>query len=356
MSYDGETRIDIKSMTLDELTAEFKAGGFPAFRAKQVFAWLHKKRALSFEDMTDLPASMRSGLEDRYVIHGVRIERKLVSQIDGTVKYLYRLDDGETVEAVLMHYKHGTSLCVSTQAGCRMGCSFCASTIAGFERNLLPSEMLDEVYAAQQDSGERVDGMVLMGIGEPLDNFDNVIKFLRLISCEQGQNMGMRHISLSTCGLVDKIYELMELDMQLTLSISLHASNDERRRKLMPVAKRWSIDELLRACREYYRRTGRRISFEYALISGENDSEADALELAALLRGSGSHVNLIQVNRVEETGYRRGTRENTERFRALLERQGINATIRRELGSDINAACGQLRRESRQSAGREVES
>ncbi len=346
MSSEGETRADIRSMTLDELTAEFKANGFPAFRARQVFAWLHKRRAASFEDMTDLPASMRGELEDKYVIYGVRIERKLVSRLDGTVKYLYRLSDGETVEAVLMHYKHGTSLCVSTQAGCRMGCSFCASTIAGFARNLLPSEMLDEVYAAQQDSGERVDGMVLMGIGEPLDNFDNVIRFLRLISCEQGQNMGMRHISLSTCGLVDKIYELMRLDLQLTLSISLHASNDERRRKLMPVARRWSIDELLRACREYYRHTGRRISFEYALISGENDGEADALELAELLRGSGCHVNLIQVNRVEETGYRRGTRENTERFRAVLEGQGVNATIRRELGSDINAACGQLRRES----------
>ncbi|MBQ2756547.1 MAG: 23S rRNA (adenine(2503)-C(2))-methyltransferase RlmN [Oscillospiraceae bacterium] len=339
---------DIKSMSPDELAEEFKAKKLPAFRAKQVFAWLHQKRATSFAEMTDLPAAMREQLDGEYVIHSVKIERKLVSKIDGTVKYLYRLDDGETVEAVLMHYKHGTSLCVSTQAGCKMGCTFCASTIAGFERNLLPSEMLDEVYAAQQDSGERVDGMVLMGIGEPLDNFDNVIKFLRLVSCKEGQNMGMRHISLSTCGLVDKIYDLMEMDLQLTLSISLHASNDERRKKLMPVARRWSIAELLKACREYYKRTGRRISFEYALIGGENDSEADAEELAALLGGSGCHVNLIQVNKVEESGYKRGTRENTERFRALLEKRGINATIRRELGSDINAACGQLRREQKQ--------
>ena len=344
-----KAKTDIKSMSIEELAEAFKENGFPAFRAKQVFDWLHVKRAVSFAEMTNIPVAMREQLDEEYVIHSVKIERKLVSKIDGTIKYLYRLDDGETVEAVLMHYKHGTSLCVSTQAGCKMGCTFCASTIAGFERNLLPSEMLDEVYAAQQDSGERIDGMVLMGIGEPLDNFDNVIRFLRLISCKEGQNMGMRHISLSTCGLVDRIYDLMELDMQLTLSISLHASNDERRKKLMPVAKRWSIDELLKACREYYKKTGRRISFEYALIGGENDSEADAAELAALLNGSGCHVNLIQVNKVEESGYRRGTRENTERFRSLLEKRGINATIRRELGSDINAACGQLRRESKNS-------
>jgi len=341
-----DDRTDIRSMSLDELTADFAEKGVPAFRARQTFGWLHRKRATGFGDMTDLPAALRERLEKEYVIHNVKIERKLCSRLDDTVKYLFRLDDGEAVEAVLMHYKHGTSLCVSTQAGCRMGCSFCASTIAGFGRDLLPSEMLDEVYAAQQDSGERIDGMVLMGIGEPLDNFDNVVKFLRLISCPDGQNMGMRHISLSTCGLVDRIYDLMELDLQLTLSISLHAADDERRRKLMPVARRWSIAELLEACRAYYSRTGRRISFEYALISGENDGEEDALKLAGLLKGSGSHVNLIQVNKVEETGYRRGTRENTERFRAALERQGINATIRRELGADINAACGQLRREN----------
>ncbi len=338
---------DLRSLTYEKLCEEIKAMGLPAFRAKQIYEWLHQKRAGSYDEMTNLPAALRERLKSEYPLAAVSVERKLVSKIDGTVKYLFRLGDGEHVEGVRMAYKRGGSLCISTQCGCRMGCTFCASTLTGLCRNLTPSEMLSEVYLAAKDAeenGEKIASIVLMGIGEPLDNFYNVMDFLTIVTSEQGFNMGMRHISLSTCGLVDKIYKLAEKKLQLTLSVSLHAPNDEIRRRTMPIARRYPIDELIKACRDYFDTTGRRISFEYALIDGVNDQPEHAMELIALLKGMGAHVNLIPVNKVNETGYRRGKRETVEAFCKLLNDNGQNATIRRELGSDINAACGQLRR------------
>ncbi len=338
---------DLRSLTYEKLCEEIKAMGLPAFRAKQIYEWLHQKRAGSYDEMTNLPAALRERLKSEYPLAAVSVERKLVSKFDGTVKYLFRLGDGEHVEGVRMAYKRGGSLCISTQCGCRMGCTFCASTLTGLCRNLTPSEMLSEVYLAAKDAeenGEKIASIVLMGIGEPLDNFDNVMDFLTIVTSEQGFNMGMRHISLSTCGLVDKIYKLAEKKLQLTLSVSLHAPNDEIRRRTMPIARRYPIDELIKACRDYFDTTGRRISFEYALIDGVNDQPEHAMELIALLKGMGAHVNLIPVNKVNETGYRRGKRETVEAFCKLLNDNGQNATIRRELGSDINAACGQLRR------------
>lgn len=338
---------DLRSLTYEKLCGEVKNMGLPAFRAKQIYEWLHQKRAASYDEMTNLPAALRERLKAEYPLADVVIERKLVSKIDGTVKYLFRLGDGEHVEGVRMAYKRGGSLCISTQCGCRMGCTFCASTLTGLCRNLTPSEMLCEVYLAAKDaeeSGEKIASMVLMGIGEPLDNFDNVMDFLTIVTSEQGFNLGMRHISLSTCGLVDKIYKLAERKLQLTLSVSLHAPNDEIRRRTMPIARRYPIEELIKACKDYFDITGRRISFEYALIDGVNDKPEHAMELIALLKGMGAHVNLIPVNRVNETGYRRGKRESVEAFCKLLNDNGQNATVRRELGSDINAACGQLRR------------
>lgn len=338
---------DILSLTYDELNKELLSEGLKAFRVKQIFSWLHSKRVNSFDEMTDLPATLRTDLANKYSFPNVTVERRLVSKIDGTVKYLFALKDGEHVEGVLMDYKRGGALCISTQAGCKMGCTFCASTPAGFSRNLTAGEMLEEVYLAQKDaaqSGGHVASIVLMGIGEPLDNFANVLDFLNIVTDERGFNMGMRRISLSTCGLVDKIYELAQRKLQLTLSVSLHAPNDEIRSHTMPVAKRWSMDKLLKACKDYFSITGRRISFEYALIDGVNDSDANALELSNLLKGMGAHVNLIPVNEVKESGYRRGKRESVARFQQMLINNGINATVRRELGADINAACGQLRR------------
>lgn len=338
---------DLRSFTYEHLCEVIKGLGQPAFRAKQIYSWLHEKRVKDYSEMTNIPASFRDELSEKYPLAKVRIERRLVSKIDGTVKYLFELDDGEHVEGVRMSYKRGGSLCISTQCGCRMGCTFCASTLTGLCRNLTPSEMLSEVYLAASDAeenGEKVASIVLMGIGEPLDNFDNVMDFLTIVTSEQGFNMGMRHISLSTCGLVDKIYKLAEKKLQLTLSVSLHAPNDDIRRRTMPVARRFSIDELIKACRDYFDITGRRISFEYALIDGVNDQPEHAMELIKLLKGMGAHVNLIPVNKVNETGYKRGKRESVEAFAKLLNDNGQNATIRRELGSDINAACGQLRR------------
>lgn len=340
-------QIDLRGLLFEKLKAEMDSLGLPAFRAKQIFSWLHQKRAEDFSEMTDLPKAVREQLIAHYDLAKVFIEKKLVSEKDGTVKYLYALPDGEHVEGVRMAYHRGGSLCISTQCGCRMGCTFCASTLTGLSRNLSVSEMLMEVYLAEKDaeaSGEKVASIVLMGIGEPLDNFDNVMDFLTLVTSEQGFNMGMRHISLSTCGLVDQIDKLAERKLQLTLSISLHAPNDEIRRRTMPVARRWPMERLMQACRDYFDATGRRISFEYALIDGVNDGPEHAAELARLLKGTGSHVNLIPINRVAETGYRRSKREKVDAFCKLLNDGGINATVRRELGSDINAACGQLRR------------
>ena len=337
-------KIDIKSLDLPELTEQILALGEPKFRAKQIFEWLHQKQVLSFSEMTNISAKFQQLLDSRFYINSLKIAKKLVSQIDNTVKYLYELRDGEFVECVLMDYHHGTSICISSQVGCKMGCTFCASTIAGFVRNLSPSEMLDQIYTSSRDSGRKISSVVMMGIGEPLDNYDNVLRFLKLVSDENGLNLSLRHLSLSTCGLVERIYQLADLKLGLTLSISLHAPNDEIRSKTMPINRKYSIDELLTACRYYTDVTRRRISFEYALIRGVNDSEKDARELSTKLRGMLCHVNLIPVNRVEETDYHASTQSNVLRFQRLLLSLGINTTVRRTLGADINAACGQLRR------------
>ena len=340
-------KADIKSMTLPKLEAFCAQQGLAKFRAQQIFQWLHQKQADSFEQMTNLPASLRKTLAETCEISGISIRRKLVSKIDGTTKYLYEFADGQTVESVLMQYQHGYSLCISTQVGCRMGCRFCASTLLGLERSLTPAEMLNEVYMAGKDSGQKISSIVLMGIGEPLDNFDNVMDFLEILSSPQGLNLSLRHVSLSTCGLVDGIYRLMEKKLQLTLSISLHAPNDEIRSQTMPVNHKYPMDELLGACREYFKQTGRRISFEYALIEGVNDTPECAQQLSQKLKGMGTHVNLIPVNPVKERNYRRSSRDRIRRFQQILEQNHITATVRRELGSDINAACGQLRRDDK---------
>lgn len=343
-------RIDLYSMTDVELEEYFVSLGEPKFRAKQVFPRLAEGTPIS--EMTNLSKKLRERLEQETLDTLPTVESKLVSRIDGTVKYLFRLHDGECVESVFMRYKHGNTLCISSQVGCRMGCKFCASTIGGRVRDLLPSELLGQVIAAQRDTGERVSNIVMMGIGEPLDNFDNVVKFLKLVNLPGGLNIGYRHISLSTCGVVTGIDRLAEVDIPITLSISLHAATDEKRSAIMPINNKWKIKDLLEACVRYYKRTGRRISFEYTLISGKNDTEADAKELASLLNSyfkpisAPIHINLIRVNEVKETGFKQGSADSINNFAATLEKFGITATVRRKLGSDVNAACGQLRRNS----------
>ena len=344
-NFEWQNKADIKSLTLSELTEQLVALGQPKFRGKQIYSWLHEKRVKSFDEMTNLSAALREDLSKRYYINQLSVIKKLVSKLDGTQKYLLRLKDNNCVEAVLMKYKYGNSICISTQVGCRMGCKFCASTLAGLVRSLEPSEMLDEIYTVTEESGQRVSNVVLMGIGEPFDNYDNVMKFLDILSSPEGYNLSLRHLSLSTCGLVDRIYELAEKKTGLTLSISLHAPNDDNRSQTMPINKRYPIDELLKACRYYFKTTGRRISFEYALIEGVNDEIRHANELADRLKGMSAHVNLIPVNPVKERGFKRGSRQRIEAFQKALEARGVNATVRRELGADINAACGQLRRE-----------
>ena len=341
-------------MTLAELETEFHQLGQPNYRARQVFGWLHRGTT-SFAQMTNLSKPLREMLEEKYLIYNAEIEKKLESSLDETVKYLFRLYDGEYVESVLMRYHHGYSICISTQVGCRMGCTFCATGRGGFCRNLAPSEMLAQIQAAERDKGIRISNIVLMGMGEPLDNFNNVVRFLELVSCGEGMHIGMRHISLSTCGLVDRIYDLMEKNFQLTLSISLHAPNDALRSKTMPVNRKWPIEDLLKACRAYTKRTGRRISFEYAMINGLNDSDDCARELAGRLKGMLCHVNLIPVNEVVESGYHRSGRERLRRFCDILTQHHINVTVRRTLGADINASCGQLRRKITQREAASVE-
>lgn len=335
---------DILSMTLEECRALAESLGEKKFRGEQLYGWMQKGTPLS--EMKNLPASFREKVAEECDYRLPEIAKKQVSKKDGTVKYLMRMTDGECVESVFMRYEHGNTVCVSCQAGCRMGCKFCASTLRGKARDLTASEILGQIVVIQRDTGERVGGIVMMGIGEPLDNYDNTVRFLRLVSCENGLNIGLRHISVSTCGLVPGIKRLAKEGLPVTLSISLHASNDTRRSSLMPVNKKYPIAELLSACREYFEKTGRRVSFEYTLISGENDSEQDAKALAALLkkgmRGP-SHINLIMLNKVDETGFDAPDRKGAERFRKMLEDQGMNATIRRRLGSDIDASCGQLR-------------
>ena len=336
---------DIASLSLEELKLQIKELGLPQFRATQIYDWIHKKGAVSFYEMTNIGKQLQDKLNDNFVIFSCSIEKKLVSSYDNTVKYLFKLPDDEYLECVVMDYKYGFTICVSTQVGCKMGCSFCASGIGGFKRHLAPSEILGQIYAAQRDLGVRISRIVLMGMGEPLDNFDNVIKFLKLVSDENGLNIGMRHISLSTSGIVPKIYDLLDLNLQLTLSVSLHAPNNEIRSQIMPVNKSWDVDELLKACKIYADKTSRRISFEYALIKGVNDTQECANELSKKLKGILCHVNLIPANEVPEKGHKRSDDININNFKNILEKNGLTVTIRRTLGSDINASCGQLRRE-----------
>ena len=343
---------DLLSLLPEELEAMMLSLGEPKYRAAQLFEQMH--RGVCPDDMTNIGKATKQKLKEHAVFFLPTVRRKLTSALDGTVKYLFELRDGNCVESVVMRYKHGTTICISSQVGCRMGCAFCASTIGGRVRDLLPSELLGQILSAQTDLGERIDGIVMMGIGEPLDNYDNVLRFLRLVGHPKGLNIGYRHISLSTCGLVDRIDRLARENLPITLSISLHASDDETRSAIMPINRKWNVDQLLDACRRYYTTTGRRISFEYTLIAGKNDSPEAAARLASILntklrspKDEASfpiHVNLIPVNPVDETGFSASDRRATEAFAAVLERKGIRATVRRRLGSDINASCGQLRR------------
>lgn len=341
---------DLLSMLPEELESFVLSLGESKYRAGQLFLWMCKGREIA--DMVNLPASLREKLQTEAYYSLPKVEKKLVSQIDGTVKFLFSMHDGELIESVVMHYEHGTTICVSSQAGCRMGCRFCASTLRGKTRDLLPGEILGQVIVAGREIGERIDGIVLMGIGEPLDNYDNVIRFLRLVGHPKGLNIGYRHISLSTCGLVERIYDLAGEDLPITLSISLHAPNDEERSAIMPINRKYGIDKLLTACHDYFQRTGRRISFEYTLISGVNDTPEKAEELASVLKkympGMPLHVNLIPVNPVEERGFVKSPKERVAVFQKTLGAAGVNATVRRKLGADINASCGQLRHKEKE--------
>lgn len=338
---------DIKSMPAADLKAFLSAQGVAGYRADQIRKWLDAG-VTDFDKMSNLPQSLRERLKEWFTVPCVTVARKLVSQIDGTVKYLFELEDGETVESVLMSYHHGWSQCVSTQVGCKMGCTFCATGMGGFVRNLSAAEILAQIETAQKDHGIRVGSVVLMGMGEPLDNYDNVIRFLRMLTEEGGVHIGMRHVSVSTCGLVDGIRRLMNEGLQVTLSVSLHAPNDTIRTPMMPINKRYPVDELLSVCREYTEKTGRRISYEYAMVGGVNDSDACAAELASKLKGTLCHVNLIPVNAVEGKDQVPSSRNRIAAFQKILEQSGITATVRRTLGSDINASCGQLRRKADQ--------
>ncbi len=331
-------------MSLQELET-FVTGelGEQRFRAGQIYDWMHVRLADSFDEMTDLSKMLRERLKEQCLLTHSDIAGKYVSAIDGTTKYVFRLGDGQMIESVLMKYHHGNIVCISSQAGCRMGCRFCASAIGGLVRQLRPSEMLDQIYRIQKDSGERVSNVVVMGTGEPLDNYDAVVKMLQLLTNERGLNISQRNITVSTCGIVPKIYELADLHFQITLAVSLHSASDEQRRKLMPVAQAYSIEELLRACRYYYGTNNRRITFEYSLIRGINDSPQDARELAGLLSGMHCLINLIPVNPIKERTYRRSDGQTVVSFRNILEKLGCSVTVRREMGSDIQAACGQLR-------------
>lgn len=345
---------DIKSMTLPEVQEIISELGQPKFRAKQIYQWLQVHGAMDYSEMSNISKDLRQLLSEKYPIRYCEIELKQVSKIDGTVKYLFRLSDGNFIESVLMKYKYGYTLCISSQVGCKMGCVFCASTKSGCVRSLYPSEMIGQIHAAQRDMNIRVSHVVMMGMGEPLDNFDNAMRFLELVGDSDGLNLSLRNISLSTCGVVPRIYDLMDRHLQLTLSVSLHAPNNEMRSKVMPINRKYPIEELLTACREYTKRTSRRISFEYAMIKDVNDTDACAYELASLLKGMLCHVNLIPANEITESSHKRSTSERLERFISILNSRGINATVRRSLGSDIDASCGQLRsRHNRETSDKE---
>ena len=335
--------MNIKAMTLPELTAAMKELGQPAFRAKQIYTWLHKG-VRSYDEMTNISKELRGKLAGQYPFYAPKVVRKQESAKDGTIKYLWRLRDGNCVETVLMRYHYGNTVCISTEVGCRMGCAFCASTIGGLVRKLEPQEMLDEVLFTQVDAGLPISHIVLMGIGEPLDNFDNVMRFLELVNSEEGMNISMRHISLSTCGLVPMIDKLAERKLQISLAVSLHGPTNEIRNRIMPVNKAYPIEELMEACRRYYAATSRRMHFEYAMIDGVNDSEVQAKQLLKLLKGMPAHVNMIPLNHVEESPLKPSSRAAVARFQKILEDGGVTATVRRTLGGDIDASCGQLRR------------
>lgn len=338
-------KINLRALLPGEIAEELKAMGQPAYRAKQVFDWV-SRGAESFDEMTNLPKQLRSALDGKYYLYAPKAERKQVSDEDGTVKYLWGLRDGNAVETVVMRYHYGNSICISTQVGCRQGCAFCASTIGGLVRNLDAGEMLEEVMFSEKESGLKIGHIVLMGIGEPLDNLDNVMKFLQLVNHPDGMNIGMRHISLSTCGLTEKFDKLAELNLQLTLSVSLHAPDDETRSKIMPANRGRGVARLMDSCEAYFKKTGRRISFEYAMIDGVNDSDEQALLLAKYARRVSAHVNLIPLNHVDERSFEPTPPERLKEFKKLLEREGVNVTVRRRLGGDIDASCGQLRKKT----------
>ena len=338
-------KIDLKSLNIEELKEVFVSLGEKPFRAKQLFEWIHQRCVEEIDEITVLSKTLKEKLNKGYTILNLDIEKRYDSKIDRTKKYLFSLDDGNIIESVMMKYKHGITVCLSTQVGCKMGCSFCASTKEGLIRDLRPSEILDQFYKIQKDIGGRISNVVLMGSGEPLDNYDNTIKFLNLLHSESGQNLSYRHITLSTCGIVPKIYDLADENIPINLSISLHSPFDEERRKIMPVSERFTINDILQACDYYIEKNNRRITFEYTLIDGVNDSEEYALEMARLLRGMLAHVNLIPLNAIEEFDHEKSVDKSVERFKSILDNRGITATIRREMGSDINAACGQLRRD-----------
>ncbi|MDO4488751.1 MAG: 23S rRNA (adenine(2503)-C(2))-methyltransferase RlmN [Eubacteriales bacterium] len=339
----GEIK-DICEYTLPELTDELLSIGEKKFRAKQIYEWIHKKKAVSFDEMTNLSKDLREKLSASYRVTVMNPEKVLISKLDGTRKYIFSLYDDNVIESVFMRYKHGNSVCISSQVGCRMGCTFCASTIDGCVRNLSAAEMLAQIYRIEKDTGERVSNVVIMGSGEPLDNYDEAVRFIRLVSDSDGNDMSARNITLSTCGLVPEILRLADEGLPVTLALSLHAPSQELRENIMPIARAYKLEDVLSACRTYFEKTGRRLSFEYSVVKGVNDSREHAQKLANLIRGMHGHVNLIPVNPVEETGYESPDRESVEEFRKILEEQKINATIRREMGRDINSACGQLRR------------
>lgn len=337
-------KTDIKSLNRQELGEYLAAAGEKSFRAAQVYEWLHVKLIKDFEEMTNIPKGLRTFLAENTDLKNLELIKTLTSQTGETQKFLFQLEDGNLLECVLMKYHHGNSVCISSQVGCKMGCRFCASTLNGFERNLTASEMLNQIYLVQRLTGERVSNVVVMGTGEPLDNYDNLVTFIRLLTDENGLHISQRNITVSTCGLADNIRKLAEEKFQITLALSLHASNDADRKELMPIANRYSIAEVLKACDDYFEKTGRRMTFEYSLIAGENDRAEQAKELASLLKGKNAHVNLIPVNPIKERNYRQSQGESIQKFKLILEKCGINVTIRREMGTDINAACGQLRK------------
>lgn len=335
---------DIKSLTLLELQEETRRLGDKTFRAKQIYSWLHEKLAGSFSEMTNLPKGLREKLEKDYELVSLSIVRVQTSQIDGTSKFLFQLPDGNVIESVLMKYHHGNSVCISSQVGCRMGCRFCASTLDGLERGLRPSEMLDQIYQIQKWSGERVHNVVVMGSGEPLDNYDALLRFIELLTCEGGLHISQRNVTVSTCGIVPRMRQLADEKLQITLALSLHASSQEKRKSLMPVANKYELADVIEACRYYFEQTGRRITFEYSLVGGVNDTEEDARELVSLVKGLNCHINLIPVNPIKERDYVQSGQQTIFNFKNKLEKSGINVTIRREMGRDIDGACGQLRK------------